>query len=325
MQYNFYHAIYAILIAFLVNIILSPFIIPFLTKLKFGQNVREDGPETHLIKAGTPTMGGIIILISIIISSLFFLKQNYDGFIVLFVTIAYGIVGFLDDYIKVARKRSLGLTPLQKIVLQLIICIIFLVYIYRFSNISTSIYIPFFGGKTIELGILYIPFVIITMLATVNGVNLTDGLDGLASGVTALVVTFFLFISLSINNNLLPIAGAGVGSLIGFLLFNTYPAKIFMGDTGSLALGGFVASLAIIIRMPIFIIIVGIIYVLETVSVVLQVVYFKLTKGKRLFKMAPLHHHFEQIGYKEVKVVTLFYIITAIFCLIGFLGTKNLF
>lgn len=325
MQFDLYSAIYAILIAFLANIILSPIIIPFLTKLKFGQNVRDDGPKTHLIKAGTPTMGGIIILISLVVSSLFFLNGNYDAIIVLFVTIGYGIVGFIDDYIKVVKKRSLGLKAYQKIIGQLIITIIFLVYIYKFSNIGTDIYIPFTNGKTIELGILFIPFFFITMIATVNGVNLTDGLDGLASGVTVLVVIFFLFSAWAVGSGVLPITGASVGSLLGFLLFNTHPAKVFMGDTGSLALGGFVASVAILIKMPIFIVIVGIIYVLESLSVILQVVYFKITKGKRLFKMAPLHHHFEQLGYKEVKVVAIFYIITAIACLIGFLATKNFF
>lgn len=325
MQFDLYSAIYAILIAFLANIILSPIIIPFLTKLKFGQNVRDDGPKSHLIKAGTPTMGGIIILISLIISCLFFLKGNYDAIVVLFVTIGYGIVGFIDDYIKVVKKRSLGLKAYQKIIGQLIITIIFLIYIYKFSDIGTDIYIPFTNGKTIELGILFIPFFFITMLATVNGVNLTDGLDGLASGVTVLVVAFFLFNAWAVGSGILPITGAAVGSLLGFLLFNTHPAKVFMGDTGSLALGGFVASVAILIKMPIFIVIVGIIYVLEALSVMLQVGYFKATKGKRLFKMAPLHHHFEQLGYKEVKVVAIFYIITAIACLVGFLATKNFF
>lgn len=325
MQFDLYSAIYAILIAFLANIILSPIIIPFLTKLKFGQNVRDDGPQSHLIKSGTPTMGGIIILISLVVASLFFLKDNYDAIAVLFVTIGYGIVGFIDDYIKVVKKRSLGLKAYQKIIGQLIITVIFLLYIYKFSNIGTEIYIPFTNGKTIELGILFIPFFFITMIATVNGVNLTDGLDGLASGVTVLVVSFFLFNAWAVNSGILPISGAAVGSLLGFLLFNTHPAKVFMGDTGSLALGGFVASIAILMKMPLFIIIVGIIYVLESISVILQVAYFKLTKGKRLFKMAPIHHHFEQLGYKEVKVVSIFYIITAVACLIGFLATKNFF
>lgn len=325
MQYDLYSAIYAILIAFGINIVLCPIIIPFLTKLKFGQNVRDDGPQTHLVKSGTPTMGGIMILISLLIASLPFLKGNKDAIAVLFVTLGYGVIGFIDDYIKVVKKRSLGLRAYQKIIGQLIITGAFLYYLYNFSDVGTDIYIPFTNGKTIDLGILFIPFFFIVMVGTVNSVNLTDGLDGLASGITVLVVTFFLFNALAINKGLLPITGAGVGALLGFLLFNTHPAKVFMGDTGSLALGGFVASIAIIMKMPIFIVIVGIVYVLEAVSVMLQVGYFKLTKGKRLFKMAPLHHHFEQCGWREVKVVAVFYIVTAIACLIGFLGTKNFF
>lgn len=325
MEFNLYSAIYAILIAFILNVFLCPTIIPFLTRLKFGQNVRDDGPQSHLVKSGTPTMGGIMILISLVISSLFFLKGNKDGMAVLFVTIGYGIIGFIDDYIKVVKKRSLGLRAYQKIIGQLIITGVFLYYLYNYSNVGTDIYIPFTNGKTLELGILFIPFFFIVMVGTVNSVNLTDGLDGLASGVTVLVVVFFLFNALAINKGLLPITGAAVGALLGFLLFNTHPAKVFMGDTGSLALGGLVASIAIIMKMPLFIIIVGIIYVLEAVSVMLQVGYFKLTKGKRLFKMAPIHHHFEQCGWKEVKVVAVFYIVTAIACLVGFLATKNFF
>lgn len=325
MQFDLYSAIYAILIAFVINIFLCPTIIPFLTRLKFGQNVRDDGPQSHLIKSGTPTMGGIMILISLVISSLFFLKGNKDGIAVLFVTIGYGIIGFIDDYIKVVKKRSLGLRAYQKIIGQLIITGVFLYYLYNYSNVGTDIYIPFTNGKTLELGVLFIPFFFIVMVGTVNSVNLTDGLDGLASGVTVLVVIFFLFNALAINKGLLPITGAAVGALLGFLLFNTHPAKVFMGDTGSLALGGLVASIAIIMKMPLFIIIVGIIYVIEAVSVMLQVGYFKLTKGKRLFKMAPIHHHFEQCGWKEVKVVAVFYIITAMACLVGFLATKNFF
>lgn len=325
MQFNLYTSIYAILIAFFANVVLCPIVIPFLTKLKFGQNIRDDGPQSHFVKAGTPTMGGITILISLIISALFFIKQNYDCIIVLFVTIGYGIIGFIDDYIKVVKKRSLGLRAYQKIIGQLFITTIFLIYIYKYSNIGTDIYIPFTDGKTIELGFLFIPFFFFVMVGTVNSVNLTDGLDGLASGVTVIVTLFFLFNSWAAGSGLLPIVGSATGSLLGFLLFNTYPAKVFMGDTGSLALGGFVASVAILLKMPLLLVIVGVIYVLESLSVILQVSYFKATKGKRLFKMAPLHHHFEQCGLEEVKVVSIFYIISAIACLIGFLATKNFF
>lgn len=325
MDFDLYSAVYAVLIAFCVSIVLCPTVIPFLTRLKFGQNVRTDGPQSHLVKSGTPTMGGIMILVSLFLSCAFFINGNSDGLAVLFVTIGYGIIGFIDDYIKVVKKRSLGLKALQKIIGQIIITSCFVYYLYNFTDVGTAVYIPFMGGITFDLGILYIPFIFIAILGTVNGVNLTDGLDGLASGVTVLIVTFFLFMALELNNSLVPIAGAGVGALLGFLLFNAYPARVFMGDTGSLALGGFVVSMAILMQLTLFIVIVGIIYVMEAVSVILQVGYFKMTSGKRLFKMAPLHHHFEQCGWKEVKVVSLFYIVTAIACLIGFLATKNFF
>lgn len=318
-------AVYAILIAFVANIILCPVIIPFLTRLKFGQNVRDDGPQTHLVKAGTPTMGGIMILISMLIGSAFFLKGNMDAVMVIFVTVGYGIIGFIDDYIKVVKKRSLGFRAYQKLICQLIVTGIFLYYIYNHTDIGTEVYIPFTNGLTIELGWLYIPFFFFVMVGTVNSVNLTDGLDGLASGVTVLVTVFFMFVAKAMESGILPIAGAATGALMGFLLFNAYPAKVFMGDTGSLALGGFIASMAILLKMPIVLVIVGFLYVMESLSVIIQVLYFKATHGKRFFKMAPLHHHFEQCGWRETKVVTLFYIITAICCLIGFLATKNFF
>ncbi len=325
MDENMTRAIYAILIAFVFNIILCPVIIPVLRRLKFGQNVRDDGPETHLIKAGTPTMGGIMILISMFIASLFFIKGNYDGIIVLFMTLGYGIIGFIDDYIKVVKKRSLGLRVWQKIVLQLIVTGIFIYYIYACTDIGTSVYVPFMKGFEIDLGILFIPFVIFVVLGTVNAVNLTDGLDGLASGVTVLVTLFFMFIAYAAGSGVLPVAGAAVGALLGFLLFNSYPAKVFMGDTGSLALGGFIAAMAVMFKMPLFLLIAGIIYVCEAVSVILQVGFFKLTHGKRIFKMAPLHHHFEKCGYRETKVVSAFYIVTAIGVLVGFIAARGIY
>ena len=328
MEYSLTSAVYTILIAFLINIFLFPIIMPYLLKLKFGQQVRDDGPKSHLIKTGTPTMGGIIILISFIMTSLFFLKGNTEGLILIFVTVGYGIIGFMDDYIKVVKKRSLGLRAYQKLIFQFIITTIFLIYIMNNNNTFgepySSIYIPFTHAKFIDLKILYIPFVYIVMLGTVNSVNLTDGLDGLATGVTVLVSTFFMLIAWAAGSGLLPIIGAAVGSLLGFLLFNSHPAKVFMGDTGSLALGGFIGAVAIMLKMPLFLAIVGIIYVLEAVSVMIQVLYFKQT-GKRFFKMAPIHHHFEESGWSETKVVTVFYIITTIACLIGFLGAKHIF
>lgn len=312
-------ALYAVLIAFFLSILLSPFVIPMLHRLKFGQNVREDGPNSHLKKAGTPTMGGVIILASMIITSLFFMKGNREVQLILLVTVGFGIIGFLDDYIKVVKKRSLGLTPMQKIVGQLIVTVVFAYLLKTYLGLNAEIIVPFTGGKVWNMGVLYWPFLVFAVLAVVNAVNLTDGLDGLASSVTVLVATYFAAIALGVGSGAFPIAGAAVGSLLGFLLFNTYPAKVFMGDTGSLALGGFVIATAFVMKMPLFILIVGLIYVIENVSVILQVLYFKKTK-KRLFRMAPIHHHFELGGWPETKVVAVFSIVTAIMCLIGLIA-----
>lgn len=323
-------AVYAVLIAFVINIVLCPILIPFLMKLKFGQYIRSDGPKEHLKKAGTPTMGGLMIILSFLAASLFFIHGNSEGLMLVFVTVGYGVIGFCDDYIKVTKKRSLGLRAYQKIIAQLIITTIFVVYLMKNENAyfqinsPTMVLVPFANGKAIDLGVLYVPFVYFIMLGSVNAVNLTDGLDGLASGVTVLVATFFLFMAWAAGSNILPVTGAAVGSLLGFLLFNSYPARVIMGDTGSLALGGFVAAVALILKMPFFLAVVGIIYVIETLSVIIQVTYFKLTKGQRFFKMAPIHHSFELSGWSETKVVALFYITTAIACLIGFLGGQHI-
>jgi phospho-N-acetylmuramoyl-pentapeptide-transferase len=307
-----------VVISFGISVILCPIIIPFLRKLKFGQYVRDDGPESHLKKAGTPTMGGLVILLSILLTSLIYIRRYTDIIPVLFMTLGFGIIGFLDDYIKVVMKRSLGLKPLQKIVGQIVVTAVFVYYYFRVSKMGATVLIPFAGGQSFEMPQwLFVIFVFIVVLGTVNGVNFTDGLDGLASGVTALVATFFTVAAAVINPNLTPITGAVVGSLLGFLLFNTYPARVFMGDTGSLALGGFVASIALMLHMPLFILIVGLIYLLEVLSVIIQVGYFKLTHGKRIFKMAPIHHHFELSGFSETQVVAAFSIVTAILCLIG--------
>ena len=317
-------AIVAALIAFTSNIILCPIFIPLLKRIKFGQNVRDDGPKTHLKKAGTPTMGGIVILIAFLVSSLFFLRDNETGRLIVFITISFGAIGFLDDYIKVVKKRSLGLRSLPKIILQLIVSIIFLYMLVGINDEFSRVYIPFMSGAYIHLGFMFIPFSIFIILGTVNGANFTDGLDGLAAGVTALIVTFFLLVSYGFSSDITAIAGAAAGSLLGFLLFNTHPARVFMGDTGSLALGGFVASTAIVLRMPLFLGIVALIYVFEVLSVIIQVLYFKKTGGKRFFKMAPIHHHFEQLGWQETRVVSVFYVVTVILCLIGFLATRGI-
>ena len=316
--------ILAVIIAFATSAAPCPVVIPFHHKLKFGQQVRDDGPQAHLKKQGTPTMGGLIILTSIVITSLFYLK-DYPGIIpVLFVTVGFGIIGFLDDYIKIVMKRSEGLNPKQKLIGQIIITGIFACYLLTSKDVGTEMLIPFTGGFEdgyyLDLGWLFVPALFFIVLGTDNGVNFTDGLDGLCTSVTILVATFFTVVALGERSGISPITGAVVGSLLGFLLFNVYPARVFMGDTGSLALGGFVASSAFMMQMPIFIAIVGLIYLVEVLSVIIQVAYFKKTGGKRIFRMAPIHHHFELGGWSETRVVAVFSIITAILCLIAYLG-----
>ena len=309
-----------VLIAFAISAALGPIMIPFLRKVKAGQTVREEGPESHLKKTGTPTMGGIIILAAITVTSLFYMKDYPKILPILFSTLGFGLIGFIDDYIKVVLKRSMGLSPWQKMLLQFIVTAVFAYYIVNVSGVSLSMKIPFIDGVYLDLGILNIPFLFFVMIATVNGTNFTDGLDGLATSVTVLVATFFTVVAVGIGSGIEPITCATVGALLGFLLFNVHPASVFMGDTGSLALGGFVAACAYMMQMPLFIVIVGFIYLIEVVSVILQVSYFKLTGGKRIFKMAPIHHHFELCGWKETKVVAVFAIVTAILCLIALLG-----
>lgn len=310
-----------VIISFLISVVFCPILIPFLRKLKFGQTEREEGPQSHLKKNGTPTMGGLVILASILLTSLIYIGKFTEILPVLFMTLGFGLIGFLDDYIKVVKKRSLGLTPLQKMALQFIVTGVFIYYYFKISGLDTSIKIPFVSGDGFVMPTwLFIIFVFIVVLGTVNGVNFTDGLDGLASGVTVIVATFFTIAALSLNPSMTPITGAVVGSLLGFLLFNTYPARVFMGDTGSLALGGFVSSIALMLHMPLFIVIIGLIYLVEVLSVILQVGYFKLTHGKRIFKMAPIHHHFELCGYSETQVVAAFSIVTALLCLVGIMA-----
>ena len=316
--------ILAIIIAFAVSAILCPIVIPFLHKLKFGQQVREDGPQAHLKKQGTPTMGGLVFLTAVVITSLLYIRDYPRIIPVLFMTVGFGVIGFLDDYIKIVMKRSEGLNPVQKLIGQFIITGTFVYYLVCSDEVGTSMLVPFTGGFEhgiyLDLGFLFIPFVFFVVLGTDNGVNFTDGLDGLCTSVTILVATFLTIISIGENSGISPITGAVVGSLLGFLLFNVYPAKVFMGDTGSLALGGFVASSAFMMQIPLFIPIIGLIYLVEVLSVIMQVSYFKATHGKRIFRMAPIHHHFELGGWSETRVVAVFSIVTALLCLVAYLG-----
>jgi len=317
-------AVYAVLIAFVANIVLCPMLIPSLTRFKFGQYVRDDGPQSHAKKTGTPTMGGIMIIISFLLAALVFMRGNPEAVAIVMVTIGFGIIGFLDDYLKIKRRSSNGLRAYQKFLGQIVIAVIFILYWRTLDSYSTILRIPFLPETEFNLGFLYPVFACFIFLGTTNGANLTDGLDGLAAGVTALIVTFFLFAAWVFESPVLPVTGAAVGSLLGFLLFNSHPAKLFMGDTGSLALGGFVAAVALMLQMPLFLVIVAIVYVIETLSVMIQVGYFRLTKGKRFFKMAPIHHSFELNGWPETKVVAFFYVVTAMACLLGYLALQGL-
>lgn len=315
-----YNVFFPVLIAFALSVIMGPLIIPVLRKLKMGQTEREEGVKSHLKKAGTPTMGGVIILLSVVVTSVFYIKDYPKIIPILFVTLGFGLIGFLDDYLKVVMKRSDGLFPKQKMALQIVVTAIFAFYIVKFTDVSLAMLIPFTGGMYWNIGWLAIPVLFVAVIGTVNGVNFTDGLDGLASSVTVLVATFFTVVAIGTRSGIEPVTCAVVGALLGFLLFNVYPASVFMGDTGSLALGGFVASTAYMLQMPVFIIIVGLIYLVEVLSVMIQVTYFKKTGGKRIFRMAPIHHHFELGGWSETRVVAVFSIVTAILCLIALLA-----
>ncbi|MDD6038029.1 MAG: phospho-N-acetylmuramoyl-pentapeptide-transferase [bacterium] len=310
--------ILAVLIAFVISAVLGPFVIPFLRRLKIGNTEREE-LESHQKKNGTPTMGGLMILIAITITSLVFVSEYPMVIPILFVTLGYGLIGFLDDYLKVVLKRSDGLLAWQKMICEIVVTGIFAAYLI-IAKIPLTMLIPFSGGKYLNLGWLALPVMFLAVIGTVNGVNFTDGLDGLASSVTILVATFFAVVAIGTESGIAPIPCAVVGALLGFLLFNVYPARVFMGDTGSLALGGFVSATAYMMQMPIFILIVGMIYWVEILSVMIQVTYFKKTGGKRIFRMAPIHHHFELGGWSETRVVAVFSIVTTLLCLVAYLA-----
>ncbi len=310
----------ALTASFIVMLILTPLLIPLLKRLKFGQQVREEGNPEHLKKQGTPTMGGLAILAAVTLVSIFFVFRYPKLLPVLLLTLGFALTGFIDDYIKVVKKRSEGFKPWQKLLVQLVFTAAFAVYCYLDPEVGSEVLIPFGGGRTWNMGFFYIPFVIVAVLGTDNGTNFTDGLDGLASAVTAVVAVFFLLVFGGKNEGIGVLSAAFAGALLGFLVFNAYPAKLFMGDTGSLALGGFVAGTAIVMRAGWFILLFGLVYLIEVVSVILQVGYFKLTHGKRLFKMAPIHHHFELSGFSETRIVMLFSAFTLIMCFVAYLA-----
>ncbi|MCD8097354.1 MAG: phospho-N-acetylmuramoyl-pentapeptide-transferase [Lachnospiraceae bacterium] len=306
-----------VLISFAISAAAGPLIISALRRLKVGQTERLDGPETHLKKNGTPTMGGLIFLLAVLVTSLLYVGRYPKIVPILFMTVGFGIIGFLDDYLKVVLHRSDGLLPGQKMALQIAVTAVFTWYMVKISDVGLAMLIPFSGGKYLEIGWLAVPLLFFVVIGTVNGTNFTDGLDGLASSVTIMVAVFFTVVAIGTEAGIAPVTCAVTGGLLGFLLFNVYPASVFMGDTGSLALGGFVASTAYLLKMPLFLPLVGFIYLIEVLSVILQVSYFKLTHGKRIFKMAPIHHHFEKCGWSETRVVTVFSIVTALCCLVA--------
>lgn len=309
------------LISFIISVVITKVEIPVL-KRKAGQNIREDGPQSHLSKAGTPSMGGIAIIIAASLTTIgAAVMGKIDGLgcaIILLVFVGFGLIGFFDDYLKVIKKNNLGLRAYQKFGLQTILSVILAVYLANYTEGSTSVYIPF-ADIYVNFGIWYIPFVVFVVLAMTNAVNLTDGLDGLASGVTAFISLFFAVagFTYAIATGAY-FCSAMCGACLGFLVFNRNPAKVFMGDTGSLALGGGLAAAAILMKLELLLPIVGLLYVIEALSVVLQVGYFKISGGKRIFKMAPIHHHFEKCGFSEVQVVAGFWIFAVLCCVAGF-------
>ncbi len=311
----------ALIVSFAVTAAMGPFLIKVLHRLKFGQTVREDGPMTHLKKNGTPTMGGIMFLLGMTIASLVFVGKYPELLSVWILTIGFAAVGFLDDFIKVVLKRSLGLRAWQKFLIQIVITGIYAYYIIAVEKNSMMMRLPF-SGREISAGVLTIPLLFFVVIGTDNGTNFTDGLDGLAATVTSIVAAFFAASAYITGSGTAIIAAAMIGGLLGYLIYNAYPAKVFMGDTGALALGGFVAGIAYSLHMPLYIPIVGFIYLFEVVSVILQVGYFKITKGKRIFKKAPIHHHFEEMGWSENRIVLTFGLITlvlSVICLFSFL------
>lgn len=328
----------AAVVAFVISAVIGKFLVPALRRWKAGQSIKEDGPTWHMSKQGTPTMGGLMFILATIIVVLVFngpaiLSGDWTSVIVLVFALVFGAIGFLDDYAKIKKKENTGLTAGQKFLLQLAAAILFIVLLRKCGILSPNLYVPFFGVELHLPWVVYLIFAVLVITGTVNAVNITDGLDGLSSSVTLPVCAFFAAAfgwawvkwQKSGTAGMAVFAAALFGGLVGFLLYNHYPAKVFMGDTGSLFLGGAVCGMAFALDLPLILILVGIIYIIETLSDIIQVTYFKATHGKRIFRMAPLHHHLEMGGWNEKKVVFVFASISLVFCILAFFGVMGRF
>lgn len=322
----------ALVVSFVITAVVGKLLIPALVRLKAGQSIKEIGPTWHMSKQGTPTMGGLMFIIGIGVAILIFgwsdmMNGDFSHLYVYLFALVFGVIGYIDDYQKVKHHQNTGLTSIQKFLLQLAAAIVFLCLMRYEGMLSPNLYIPFFNTHIVMNWVVYLIFAAFVIVGTVNAVNITDGVDGLSSSVTVPVAAFFAILGYvwSGYTQLGIFGGAMVGGLFGFLLYNHYPAKVFMGDTGSLFLGGAVAALAFAYDMPLVLLLVGIVYICETLSDIIQVGYFKLTHGKRVFKMAPLHHHFEMCGWNEKKVVAVFTTVSLIFCVLAYLGVCNRF
>ena len=328
----------AAVVAFVISAVIGKFLVPALRRWKAGQSIKEDGPTWHMSKQGTPTMGGLMFILATIIVVLVangpaILSGDWTSVIVLVFALVFGAIGFLDDYAKIKKKENTGLTAGQKFLLQLAAAILFIVLLRKCGILSPNLYVPFFGVELHLPWVVYLIFAVLVITGTVNAVNITDGLDGLSSSVTLPVCAFFAAAfgwawvkwQQSGTAGMAVFAAALFGGLVGFLLYNHYPAKVFMGDTGSLFLGGAVCGMAFALDLPLILILVGIIYIIETLSDIIQVTYFKATHGKRIFRMAPLHHHLEMGGWNEKKVVFVFASISLVFCILAFFGVMGRF
>lgn len=320
-----------IVVSFLLTVLVGRWLIPALHALKAGQSIREIGPKWHQVKAGTPTMGGLMFMAAALVCVVVagwtaMLAGTWEQLMVLGFSLIYGAIGFVDDFVKVKKKRNLGLTALQKLILQLAAALAYLALLRWNGNLVSAVYIPFINDSLELPWVLYLVFAVFVIVGCVNAVNLTDGVDGLAAGVTLPVMVFFTVAAYAWGNETLALFPAAlIGGLAGFLVYNFHPAKVFMGDTGSLFLGGAVCGMAFALDMPLILVLVGIVYIVEALSVIMQVLYFKATHGKRIFRMTPIHHHFEMGGWSEVKIFTVFTGITVVMCVLAWLGMMNRF